>query len=57
MATKIRNLQILLDDPDLHKIALDEENADDPIDFDVELADLIDLVDELEGRAPAAEDE
>ncbi len=50
LATKIRGLQKLLDDPDLHELALDEENADDPIDYDVELQDLIDLVAELEGR-------
>jgi|GEM_PF-293873 len=51
LAIKIRALQQLLDDPDLHEIALDEENADDPINFDVELQDLIDLVAELEGRS------
>ena len=54
LATKIRGLQQLLDDPDLHEVALDEENADDPIDYSVELQDLVDLVEELEGRAPAA---
>lgn len=49
LATKIRNLQQLLEDPDLHQIALDEEDADDPIDLDVDLQDLVDLVAELEG--------
>ena len=53
LATKIRNLQQLLDDPDLHELALDEEEADDPIDFDVDLQDLVDLVEELEGRTPS----
>ncbi|QIP06548.1 SNF2-related protein [Bradyrhizobium symbiodeficiens] len=48
---KIRNLQQLLNDPDLDIIALDEENADDPIDLDVDIQDLVDLVEELEGRA------
>jgi hypothetical protein len=57
LATKIRNLQQLLDDPDLHLIALDEEDADDPIDYDVDLQDLVDLVEELEGRAPADAEE
>jgi SNF2 family DNA or RNA helicase len=51
LATKIRNMQQLLDDPDLHEIALDEENADDPIDYDVDLKDLMDLIEELEGKA------
>lgn len=57
LATKIRNLQQLLDDTDLHRIALDEEEADDPIDYDVDLQDLVDLVEELEGRAPEGEEE
>lgn len=57
LATKIRNMQQLLDDPDLHSLALDEENADDPIDYDVDLQDLIDLVEELEGRSNADSEE
>nr|WP_240732601.1 DEAD/DEAH box helicase [Dyella terrae] len=59
LASKIRSLQELLDDPDLHSLALDEETADDPIDLDVDLQDLVDLISELEGHgAPAdAEDE
>ncbi len=47
---KIENLRQLLDDPDLHEIVLDEESADDPIDYDIDMQDLIDLVSELEGR-------
>ncbi len=57
LATKIRNLQQLLEDPDLHRIALDEEEADDPIDLDLDLQDLVDLVAELEGRSSAGEEE
>jgi hypothetical protein len=56
LALKIRALQQLLDDPDLHEIALDEENADDPLDFDVQLEDLIDLVKELEGKVDGLND-
>lgn len=48
---KIRNMQQLLDDDDLHQIAFDEEQADDPIDYDIELQDIIDLIAELEGKA------
>jgi hypothetical protein len=51
LATKLRGLQQLLDDPDLHEIALDEENAADPTNYGIELDDLIDLIDELEGRS------
>ena len=54
LATKIRGLQQLLNDADLHQIAFDEENADDPTNYDVDLQDLIDLVAELEGSAPEA---
>ena len=36
----------------LHQLALDEEEADDPIDYDVRLQDILDLISELEGRAP-----
>ncbi|MEQ8602870.1 MAG: DEAD/DEAH box helicase [Marivibrio sp.] len=54
---KIRNLQELLNDPDLHQIALDEEEADDPIDYDVDMQDLVDLVEELEGRVLEATSE
>lgn len=57
LATKIRGLQQLLDDPDLHEVALDEENADDPVDYNVDLQDLVDLVEELEGRAAPADTE
>lgn len=57
LATKIRNLQRLLGDPDLDVLALDEEEADDPIDYDVDLQDLIDLVSELERKDFTGEDE
>ncbi len=57
LAHKIRGLQELLDDPDLHELALDEENADEPIDYDVEMQDLVDLVEELEGRRRTFDDE
>jgi hypothetical protein len=50
LASKIRALQQLLDDDDLHQLALDEENADDPVDYDIKLEDLMDLIAELEGR-------
>ncbi len=51
LVEKIRNMQMLLDDPDLHEIAFDEEEAADPVDYDVELQDIIDLIAELEGTA------
>jgi SNF2 family DNA or RNA helicase len=51
LARKVRALQQLLDDRDLHQIALDEENAEEPIEYDLDIQDLVDLVEELEGRA------
>ncbi len=57
LATKVRAMQQLLDDRDLHQIALDEENAEEPVDYDVDLQDIVDLVEELEGRAHFDEDE
>ena len=57
LARKIRALQQLLEDRDLNQIALDEENAIEPVDYDVKLQDLVDLVEELEGRTKLVEDE
>lgn len=51
LVEKIRNMQILLDDPDLHELALDEEEADEAVDYDIELQDIMDLIAELEGTA------
>jgi hypothetical protein len=57
LALKIRNPQQLLNDPDLHRIAMDKEDADDPIDLDVDMQDLVDLVEELEGRSSSSAEE
>ena len=57
LAIKIRNMQMLLEDDDLHELAFDEENADDLIDYNVEMQDLVDLIEELEGRSLSGLDE
>ncbi len=57
LAQKLRAMQLLLNDEDLHQIALDEENADDPVDYDIDPQDIIDLIEQLEGRAAFDEDE
>jgi SNF2 family DNA or RNA helicase len=57
LTAKIRSMQMLLDDPDLHEIALDEEEADDPIDYDITMEDIVDLIAELEGKIPPSTDE
>ena len=57
LAAKVRAMQQLLDDRDLHQIALDEENAEEPVEYDIDLQDIVDLVEELEGRAHFDESE
>lgn len=57
LALKVRAMQQLLDDEDLHEIALDEEESDEPIDYTTEPADLADLIEELEGRSSYTEGE
>lgn len=51
LVEKIRNMQALLDDPDLHELVFDEEEAGDPVDYDVDLTDIFDLISEMEGTA------
>ena len=57
LALKVRAMQQLLDDEDLHQIALDEEQSDEPIDYNTDPADLADLIEELEGRTSFSEGE
>ncbi len=57
LATKVRAMQRLLDDEDLHQIALDEEESEEPIDYSTDPEDLADLIDELEGRTTYSRDE
>ncbi len=57
LAIKLRALQQLLDDEDLHQIALDEEETEEPIDYDIDPEDLMDLIEELEGRTSFDEGE
>lgn len=57
LGQKIRALQQLLDDRDLHQVAYDEENAIEPIEYDVDFQDLVDLVEELEGNLAFDENE
>lgn len=46
-------MQQLLDDRDLHQIALDEENAEEPVEYDLDIQDIVDLVEELGRRRTA----
>ena len=51
LAKKLRALQRLLEDKDLHQIALDEEEVPELIDHSINDEDLLDLIEELEGRS------
>lgn len=57
LAIKLRALQQLLDDEDLHRLALDEEEVEEPIDYSIVWDDLIDLIDELESNTTYDEGE
>ena len=57
LATKVRAMQELLDDTDLHQIALDEEESAEPIDYSTDPDDLADLIEELEGNATYSQHE
>ncbi|MFN3574590.1 MAG: SNF2-related protein [Phenylobacterium sp.] len=57
LAQKLRALEQLLNDEDLHEIALDEENADDPIAWDIDPDDVRDLIQELEDGLPYSEED
>jgi SNF2 family DNA or RNA helicase len=57
LAKKIRALEQLLNDRDLHKIALDEESVPDAVDFSLDIDDIADLIEELEGNTPFNEDD
>lgn len=54
LGEKIRGMERLLADRDLHELALDEENAPLAIEEGIDARDIDDLVAELENRAPAA---
>ena len=51
LATKIGALQRLLSDEDLRQIALDEEESPEPIEYSIDIKDLLDLIKILEERS------
>lgn len=56
LAIKIRNMERLLADEDLHELALDEEDTPVALEDSIDARDIDDLVAELESRAPAVDD-
>lgn len=56
LAAKIRALDELLDDPDLRQLALDEEESGDTTDYGIDVADIDDLIREIEGKQEPVDD-
>ena len=58
MIQKLHTMSEALEDFDLQRLALDEEEGDAPLDYDITLEDLSDVIKELSGTATApGEDE
>lgn len=57
MIQKLRTMSEALDDFDLRRLALDEEEGEAPLDYDITLEDLSDVIEELSGTATAPGDE
>lgn len=53
LITKLKTMYDVLRDFDLHRLALDEEEEDAPIDYDITFDDLVDIIEELVGAAQA----
>jgi len=49
---KLNMMATALEDIDLRQLALDEQEGDEPIDYDITLDDIVDLISELSGTAP-----
>jgi SNF2 family DNA or RNA helicase len=57
LISKLRTMFDALEDIDLQTLAIDEEEGEIPVDYDVSLADLADIIDELSGSSHPPEDE
>lgn len=51
MIAKLRDMNAILEDLDLQQLMFDEDNADAPLDFDIQREDIVDVIDELLGLA------
>jgi hypothetical protein len=54
---KLNMMATALEDTDLRQLALDEQEGEEPIDYDITLDDIVDLISELSGTAPAPGEE
>jgi SNF2 family DNA or RNA helicase len=57
LIAKLRTMADALEDHDLRRLAIDEEEGEQPIDFDMDIEDLSDVIDELTGKAPVPGEE
>jgi SNF2 family DNA or RNA helicase len=57
LLTKMRAMERILDDEDIRQLALDEEEAAPPVDRDITLDDLADLLEQLTAQTIPAEEE
>ncbi len=57
MIAKLNMMASALEDMDLRQLALDEEEGDQPVNYDITLEDVVDLIRELSGSAAAPEEE
>ena len=52
LGVKIRQMEEMLGDEDLHELALDEEKAGSDLEDSIDTRDILDLLDEIEKRVP-----
>jgi SNF2 family DNA or RNA helicase len=56
LGAKIRRMEEMLGDEDLHELALDEENVGNDLEDSIDERDIVDLLDEIERRVPPEPD-
>jgi hypothetical protein len=57
MVDKLRTMAAALNDPDLQRLMLDEDEPDAPLDWDIKIEDILDVINELRGEAAAPGEE
>jgi hypothetical protein len=55
LVEKLRVMSTVLNDPDLHELMLEEDEAEPPVDWDVSVDDILDVIRELKGEASPPE--
>ena len=51
LVEKLRVMSTVLNDADLHELMLEEDEAEAPVDWDVSVDDILDVIRELKGEA------